>query len=41
MIQEAGGTVTGYNNEPFDMFSKKVVASNGHIHQKMIDILRA
>ena len=40
MIQEAGGEVTGYNNEPFDMFSRKVVASNGLIHQKMIDILR-
>ena len=40
MVNEAGGMVTGYNNEQFDMFSRKVVASNGHIHQKMIEILR-
>jgi myo-inositol-1(or 4)-monophosphatase len=40
MITESGGMVTGYNNEPFDMFSKKVVASNGLIHDHMIEILR-
>ena len=40
MINEAGGLLTGYDNQPFDLFNRKVVASNGRIHHQMIEVLR-
>lgn len=41
MINESGGMVTGgYGGEPFDLFNRKVVASNGLIHDQIIEILR-
>lgn len=40
LIQEAGGKVTSYSGSPYDpLSSSPVVATNGLIHQEMLDIL--
>ncbi len=39
MVEEAGGTISGYNGA-FDPFSGEVVASNGLIHQAMLEVIR-
>lgn len=36
MVEEAGGRVTNYENEPVDMFRGQIVASNGHLHEAMV-----
>lgn len=33
LVEEAGGRVTGYEMAPFDLFSGKIVASNGVLHE--------
>lgn len=38
-VEEAGGTVTDFSGAPFDPFKKEILASNGHIHFKMVEIL--
>ena len=40
LISEAGGRITNYENEPLDIYTKKVVASNGRVHQAMLRLLR-
>jgi myo-inositol-1(or 4)-monophosphatase len=37
---EAGGTVTGFKGEPFSVYLKPYLVSNGKIHQQMISILK-
>lgn len=39
LIEEAGGRITNYKGEPFDIYSHKILATNGLIHQEMIDAL--
>lgn len=39
MLEESGGIVSRYSGEPFDAFAREIVASNGHIHQAMLDII--
>jgi myo-inositol-1(or 4)-monophosphatase len=39
LVQEAGGKVTDFSGNPFDPFMKEIVASNGHIHQRMLEII--
>ncbi len=39
VIQEAGGTVTGGGGEPYRLSEKVVVASNGHLHGKLVSLL--
>lgn len=39
LVQEAGGKVTNYRGERFDPFQKHIVASNGLIHEKMLEVL--
>jgi myo-inositol-1(or 4)-monophosphatase len=39
IVQEAGGTVTGINGEPYLLDDKVVVASNGHVHGKLLAAL--
>ena len=39
LVQEAGGAVTGVHGEPYSVNDKKVVASNGHIHGKLLAAL--
>lgn len=40
IVQEAGGTVTSLTGSPIDIYSKRQVASNGRIHQQMLDVIR-
>ncbi|HEV8370962.1 MAG TPA: inositol monophosphatase family protein [Pyrinomonadaceae bacterium] len=40
LIQEAGGRVTNYEDEPLNIYTKKVVASNGLVHAAMLAVLR-
>jgi myo-inositol-1(or 4)-monophosphatase len=39
MLTESGGIVSGYAGVPFDPFAREIVASNGHIHRAMLDII--
>jgi myo-inositol-1(or 4)-monophosphatase len=39
IVLEAGGSVTSFQGEPFDIYKGKLVASNGLIHQDMLRIL--
>jgi myo-inositol-1(or 4)-monophosphatase len=39
MIEEAGGRVSNYLNEPFNIFTPPILASNGLIHEQMMRVL--
>jgi myo-inositol-1(or 4)-monophosphatase len=39
MVQEAGGIVTDFSGNDFDPWMREVLASNGHIHPFMLDVL--
>jgi myo-inositol-1(or 4)-monophosphatase len=39
IVQEAGGKVTDYSGNPFDPFMKEILASNGHIHNQMFQVI--
>jgi myo-inositol-1(or 4)-monophosphatase len=39
IITAAGGTITELDGRPFDPLTGGVVASNGHIHKAMLDVL--
>jgi myo-inositol-1(or 4)-monophosphatase len=39
IVNEAGGKVTGFRGEPFDIFKGRIVASNGLIHGHMLRVL--
>jgi myo-inositol-1(or 4)-monophosphatase len=41
LVEEAGGVVTGYDGEPYDIRNHRIVASNGRIHREMLAILAA
>jgi len=40
MVEEAGGEVTDFLGGPFNIYSKEILASNGKIHQEMIEVLK-
>lgn len=39
LVEEAGGKVTNFNDEPINIFSKQILATNGKVHNDMLDIL--
>jgi myo-inositol-1(or 4)-monophosphatase len=39
IVQEAGGTITGVNAEPYNLGDKTIIASNGHVHGKLLAAL--
>jgi myo-inositol-1(or 4)-monophosphatase len=39
LIEEAGGRVTDYLNAPLDIYTPKVLASNGLVHEAMMNVL--
>ena len=39
LVEEAGGTITNFHGQPFYSRGRDVVASNGHIHQAMLDVI--
>jgi myo-inositol-1(or 4)-monophosphatase len=41
IVEEAGGCVTGMDGSPFDPSAAHLVASNGHVHAQMLDVIRA
>ena len=40
LVTEAGGRVTNYANGPLDIYQPPIVASNGLIHDSMLQVLR-
>ncbi|MDR4496203.1 MAG: inositol monophosphatase family protein [Nitrospirales bacterium] len=40
IVEEAGGKVTNYAGEPYSIYGQTIIASNGLIHQEMIDVLQ-
>ncbi|MBV8770860.1 MAG: inositol monophosphatase [Deltaproteobacteria bacterium] len=41
LVEEAGGQVTNVDGTMFDLRAAQIVASNGHLHQEMIETLAA
>jgi len=41
IVAEAGGVVTNFKGDRFDPFDREVVASNGSIHQAMLNVIAA
>jgi myo-inositol-1(or 4)-monophosphatase len=39
MIREAGGRVTYYDDSPFSIYAPPILASNGAIHDQMLEVL--
>ena len=39
LIQEAGGTLTGAAGEPYNLGDRVLVASNGHLHMKLVTLM--
>ena len=40
IVAEAGGRVTGMDGSPFDQAAAHLVASNGHVHDRMLAVIR-
>jgi myo-inositol-1(or 4)-monophosphatase len=39
LVEEAGGRITNFHGEPFRSRGRDVVASNGRVHQAMLDVI--
>ncbi len=39
MVEEAGGKVTDFNGSPYSVYQPHILATNGKIHDEMLDIL--
>jgi myo-inositol-1(or 4)-monophosphatase len=40
MITEAGGKVTDFKGQPFNIYSGEILASNGLVHQEMLQVIQ-
>ncbi len=40
MITEAGGKITDFEGRSYNIYSEKILASNGLIHQEMLEVIR-
>ena len=40
IVEEAGGRVTGMDGSPFDPAAAHLIASNGHLHDQMLAVVR-
>lgn len=40
IVEEAGGTITNYAGEPYSIYGTTLIATNGLIHQEMVEVLR-
>ncbi|MBS1772148.1 MAG: inositol monophosphatase [Bacteroidetes bacterium] len=40
IVQEAGGRITNFDGEPYSVFDKQTLATNGHIHESMLKLIR-
>lgn len=41
IVEEAGGLVTDFDGNKIDIHSKRILATNGFVHQKMIEVMRS
>lgn len=39
LVEEAGGRVTSYSGEPYSVYDHRIVASNGFIHDQMLEVI--
>jgi myo-inositol-1(or 4)-monophosphatase len=39
ILEEAGGIITGFSGEAIDIFSNKILATNKHIHDQMVEVI--
>jgi len=39
IVEEAGGRVTDFKGEEIDIYTKRILATNDHIHQRMMEFL--
>ena len=40
IVEEAGGKITNYNGESFSIYGQDLIASNGFIHEEMVEVLK-
>jgi myo-inositol-1(or 4)-monophosphatase len=40
LVQEAGGTLTDYGGKPTSVFGKEILASNGRLHKRLVNVFR-
>jgi myo-inositol-1(or 4)-monophosphatase len=40
LVQEAGGILTNFSGNPLNIYQKELVATNGHIHHAVLDVLQ-
>jgi len=40
IVEEAGGIVTDFDGNVIDIYTKRILATNGIIHKRMIDVMR-
>ncbi|MBN9483756.1 MAG: inositol monophosphatase [Bacteroidetes bacterium 43-93] len=40
IVQEAGGRITNFDGAPYSVFDKETLATNGHIHEDMLRLIR-
>jgi len=41
LVTEAGGRVTDFQNRPCSIYSEEIIASNGLIHEEMVQVIQA
>jgi myo-inositol-1(or 4)-monophosphatase len=39
IVEEAGGRVTNFSGQPFSIYDRQLLASNGRIHEEMVAVL--
>ena len=39
LVQEAGGTLTDFAGNPFSIYKPEVLATNGLVHEQMMEVL--
>lgn len=40
IVEEAGGTITNYEGQPYSIYGTTLIATNSLIHQEMVEVLR-
>jgi myo-inositol-1(or 4)-monophosphatase len=40
IVTEAGGKITDFKGKPFDVYSEEMLASNGLIHEEMLEVIQ-
>lgn len=40
IVQEAGGIITNFDGDPYSVFDKQTLATNGHIHNEMLRLIK-